>query len=89
MIREIMHLLMVEENKKRNQDGEEPLGELPKPCDYFDLIGGTSTGGYASIYIRNHDYITDILHLIRILQDRCFDAWASSNGCEHSNRVLR
>ncbi|KAF1346280.1 hypothetical protein BDV97DRAFT_360142 [Delphinella strobiligena] len=19
----------------------------PKPCDYFDMIGGTSTGGYA------------------------------------------
>ena len=19
----------------------------PKPCDYFDLIGGTSTGGFA------------------------------------------
>lgn len=21
------------------------LSELPRPCDYFDLIGGTSTGG--------------------------------------------
>ena len=21
------------------------LIELPRPCDYFDLIGGTSTGG--------------------------------------------
>jgi patatin-like phospholipase/acyl hydrolase len=20
----------------------------PKPCDYFDIIGGTSTGGYVS-----------------------------------------
>jgi patatin-like phospholipase/acyl hydrolase len=20
----------------------------PKPCDYFDLIGGTSTGGYVT-----------------------------------------
>ena len=26
--------------------------ELPLPCDYFDLIGGTSTGGYGySSYI--------------------------------------
>src|SRR2546421_7318684 len=24
-----------------------PTGPPPKPCDYFDLIGGTSTGGYA------------------------------------------
>jgi|SRR5271156_878524 len=24
-----------------------PTGPPPKPCDYFNLIGGTSTGGYA------------------------------------------
>lgn len=23
------------------------LEAVPRPCDYFDLIGGTSTGGYA------------------------------------------
>lgn len=22
------------------------LAKVPKPCDYFHLIGGTSTGGY-------------------------------------------
>lgn len=22
------------------------LPEVPKPCEYFDMIGGTSTGGY-------------------------------------------
>jgi patatin-like phospholipase/acyl hydrolase len=26
----------------KNQGG---LPEVPKPCEYFDLIGGTSTGG--------------------------------------------
>ncbi|TVY84254.1 Calcium-independent phospholipase A2-gamma [Lachnellula suecica] len=26
----------------------EKLPEMPKPCDYFDLIGGTSTGGHIS-----------------------------------------
>ena len=24
------------------------LGHIPRPCEYFDLTGGTSTGGYAS-----------------------------------------
>ena len=24
------------------------LADLPKPCDYFHLIGGTGTGGYVS-----------------------------------------
>lgn len=26
---------------------EKGLAEEPKPCEYFDMIGGTSTGGYA------------------------------------------
>ena len=26
------------------------LERLPKPCDYFHLIGGTSTGGYGDAY---------------------------------------
>ncbi len=24
---------------------DKKLAKLPRPCDYFDLIGGTSTGG--------------------------------------------
>jgi len=54
MIKEIMHRLMVEENAKRKKGGEEPLSKPPKPCDYFDLIGGTSTGGCVALYIYNH-----------------------------------
>ena len=42
---------MFEENTEREKDGEEPLSVLPKPCDYFDLIGGTSTGGCVALYI--------------------------------------
>jgi len=45
IIKEVMHRLMVEENTKRESEGQPPLTRLPKPCDYFDLIGGTSTGG--------------------------------------------
>jgi hypothetical protein len=51
-----MHRLLVEENAKRERDGEAPLNnsELPKPCDYFDLIGGTNTGGCVALYIYDH-----------------------------------
>ena len=28
--------------------GKEQLEEVPLPADYFDLIGGTSTGGQIS-----------------------------------------
>ena len=49
-----MHRVMVEENAKRKKDGEEPLSSLPKPCDCFDLIGGTSTGGCVALYIYDH-----------------------------------
>jgi patatin-like phospholipase/acyl hydrolase len=45
VIKEIMHRFMAEENTKRKENGQVPLTTLPKPCDYFDLIGGTSTGG--------------------------------------------
>ena len=42
---------MVEENEQRNTEGRPLLDSLPKPCDYFDLIGGTSTGGCARFNI--------------------------------------
>ena len=45
---------MLEENTKRESDGRPPLTNLPKPCDVFDLIGGTSTGGWASFYIPHY-----------------------------------
>ena len=53
MIKGIMHRLMVEENTERKSDGRAPLRYLPKPCDYFDLIGGTSTGGYAALNLQS------------------------------------
>jgi len=45
ILKELMHKVMVDKNKKLKQDGQPLLTRLPKPCDHFDLIGGTSTGG--------------------------------------------
>ena len=86
-----MHRLMVEENAKRKKDGKEPLSSLPKPCDCFDLIGGTSTGGcvaFCVIYLQS-PHITYALYEICTLQDNSFNAWASSDGCRHGNQSLR
>jgi patatin-like phospholipase/acyl hydrolase len=35
ILREIMHRVRYDND----------LTQIPRPCDYFDLIGGTSTGG--------------------------------------------
>ncbi|EKM76758.1 hypothetical protein AGABI1DRAFT_44362, partial [Agaricus bisporus var. burnettii JB137-S8] len=51
IIKEVMHKLMFGENEKREKDGKEPLDRLPKPCNYFDLIGGTSTGGIIALML--------------------------------------
>ncbi|KDR74883.1 hypothetical protein GALMADRAFT_249794 [Galerina marginata CBS 339.88] len=50
MIKEVMHRLMFEENSKQRDDGIPPRG-VPKPCDYFDLIGGTGTGGIIALML--------------------------------------
>ena len=38
-------LLILDEIMKRIQH-DKGLADLPRPCEYFHLIGGTSTGGY-------------------------------------------
>ncbi|KAJ9634597.1 hypothetical protein H2199_008880 [Coniosporium tulheliwenetii] len=47
---------------------------LPKPCEYFDMIGGTSTGGLIAI----------MLGRLRLSIDECIDAYLSL-----SDRVFR
>jgi len=39
----------------------------PKPCDYFDMIGGTSTGGLIAI----------MLGRLRMTVDECIDAYTT------------
>lgn len=41
--------------------------ELPKPCDYFDMIGGTSTGGLIAI----------MLGRLEMSVDECIAAYTS------------
>jgi hypothetical protein len=84
-----MHTLMHKENKKRAEGGEARLTVFPKPCDCFDLIGGTGTGGYAALNFCCHYYITHALYEICVFQDNRFDAWASSDGCKNGNQTLR
>ena len=37
--------LLILENIMERVRKLEGLDDVPRPCDYFDLIGGTSTGG--------------------------------------------
>jgi patatin-like phospholipase/acyl hydrolase len=39
----------------------------PRPCDYFDMIGGTSTGGLIAV----------MLGRLRMTVDECIDAYTS------------
>jgi patatin-like phospholipase/acyl hydrolase len=59
-----MHTLMHKENTKRAEDGEARLSEFPKPCDYFDLIGGTGTGGCVR-------YLLSLLYYSRVIRNLC------------------
>jgi hypothetical protein len=40
--------LLVLEQIFESIKNEGSLPETPKPCEYFDMIGGTSTGGYVT-----------------------------------------
>lgn len=43
-MRGLSELLILEEIMNRIQYSEN-LADAPRPCDYFDLIGGVGTGG--------------------------------------------
>ncbi|KAG6878412.1 hypothetical protein C0993_007013 [Termitomyces sp. T159_Od127] len=49
-IRGLSELLILEEIMQRIKATEQ-LPDIPRPCEYFDLIGGTSTGGLIAILL--------------------------------------
>ena len=60
ILRDLMHHAFVE------TEGRAPkLEEIPKPCDYFDLIAGTGTGGLIAI----------MLGRLRLDLDTCMDVY--------------
>lgn len=48
-IRGLSELIIIEELMERIR-WRDKLDEVPVPADYFDLIGGTSTGGYTVVH---------------------------------------
>ncbi|RXG41909.1 hypothetical protein VDGE_30597 [Verticillium dahliae] len=67
---------MILRNPMTTIDHDEP----PKPCDYFDIIGGTSTDGPTAV----------ALDLLRMSVDDCITAYASLSddiSDERSHRV--
>ncbi len=60
ILRDLMHHAFVE------TEGRAPkLEEIPKPCDFFDLIAGTGTGGLIAI----------MLGRLRLDLDTCMDVY--------------
>ncbi|THU87584.1 FabD/lysophospholipase-like protein, partial [Dendrothele bispora CBS 962.96] len=49
----VLHEIMVRVQDKKN------LSDLPKPCEYFHLIGGTSTGGLIAIMLGRLEMSTE------------------------------
>lgn len=62
--------LLILERLMRKVNLESP----PKPCDYFDMIGGTSTGGLIAIMLgRLRMSIPDCIQAYLELADEVFD----------------
>jgi hypothetical protein len=56
ILQSIMEQISIEEHERAGSDqprSEEPL----KPCDYFDLICGTGTGGLIAILLGRLEYV--------------------------------
>ncbi|CAE7168497.1 unnamed protein product [Rhizoctonia solani] len=71
-IRGLSSLLILKEimNRVKRDEG---LDEVPRPCDYFDVIGGTSTGGLIAIMLgRLRMSVSDAIRAYAQLSDQIF-----------------
>lgn len=44
-LKSLLKHILDEENEQRRRRGDPKVDTLPKPCEYFDLIGGSGSGG--------------------------------------------
>lgn len=68
-IRGLSELIILDEFMKRIQH-DEGLPVAPLPCEYFDLIGGTGTGGYVANILLDLLVLTFLLRVIAIMLGR-------------------
>lgn len=71
-IRGLSSLLILEKLMETIQK-DQHLEKIPRPCDYFDLIGGTSTGGIIAIMLgRLEMSVEDCIKTYRSFAERAF-----------------
>jgi len=80
-IRGLSELIILHEIMQRVK-AHNGLTELPKPCDYFHLIGGTGTGGLIAILLGRLRMSTEeAIHQYIFLTSKVFDtATREQNG---------
>ncbi|KAL1978248.1 hypothetical protein VTN31DRAFT_1107 [Thermomyces dupontii] len=86
--RGLSSLLILEHIMEKIRD-ENSLDHVPRPCEHFDLIGGTSTGGIIAIMLgRLRMTVDECIRAYRDLAKRAF-SWESSpsSPCKFRRKV--
>ncbi|KAK3495927.1 hypothetical protein B0T13DRAFT_473749 [Neurospora crassa] len=78
-IRGVSELVMLDRIMRKVQE-RELLSEIPKPCDYFHLIGGVSTGGLVAILLGR-------LQLTTTEALKEYDSFAKKIFCTRNRRL--